>query len=733
MFRPILIALGLVLSACALHAADPLKFERVLKKEPAYQTKTPKYALLAFGPAATDRVWLVWDGDALYVDRNGDGDLTEPGERVAASKPKAGWVREEGHTFEVGDLRVGGRAHKALNILLMPVATIGRGALVGRVDASAILAKDPKALAAYLTIEVEVPGIKGGASGGRVQYLAGPVDLDGVLQFADKLASAPVVHFGGPLQVSFCADRPTMRVDRGSEFVLAVGTPGSGPGTTAYLSYEDTIPKAACPVAEITFQPAKAGDPLVKEKIVLTERCCGANFYDRVRTAAGAGPGTADVTLSFPDWREGDVASSTHNLTVLPGRPGAKVEPAEPNLMTSLVYPNRKAVVRTVAFSPDGRRLCASSDSADVVQVWDWAAKKALHTIELPPSRPRNKHVTLAPDWKTLYVPVERLSILNVERDGKGVTKVAAEGEIHSWDLTSGKENEPIRSPADTSPRGAWVSPDGRFLASQEAAGYEAGQKLRSAAVVRNLETGKLWKLDGSVDSAFSPDSQLIGVSRFDLGDPVAPPVIKLVDVASGRERAKLEGPDKDCYLTLWLFSPDGALVTAHLQGRKPGRPSEIWFRDGRTLADRGRFVGTTDPKDVSWCLGHFSPDGRYYLILEAGKKFRKLHVWDVAAGKVVRTFDVGPNAWQMAPSPDGKTVAIGWAPERDAEQADARDPDPQDLPQPRVTLFDLAGARPPRTLIAPHGRVGTVAFSPDGKTLAFGSSGAVHVFDLTK
>ncbi|OWK45459.1 hypothetical protein FRUB_01790 [Fimbriiglobus ruber] len=49
------------------------------------------------------------------------------------------------------------------------------------------------------------------------------------------------------------------------------------------------------------------------------------------------------------------------------------------------------------------------------------------------------------------------------------------------------------------------------------------------------------------------------------------------------------------------------------------------------------------------------------------------------------------------------------------------------------MTLFDLSGARPPRTLIAPHGRVGTVAFSPDGKTLAFGSTGAVHLFDLTK
>ncbi len=30
--------------------------------------------------------WLVRDGDTLYVDRNGNGDLTEPGEKVAAEK-----------------------------------------------------------------------------------------------------------------------------------------------------------------------------------------------------------------------------------------------------------------------------------------------------------------------------------------------------------------------------------------------------------------------------------------------------------------------------------------------------------------------------------------------------------------------------------------------------------------------------------------------------------------------
>ena len=47
--------------------------------------------------------------------------------------------------------------------------------------------------------------------------------------------------------------------------------------------------------------------------------------------------------------------------------------------------------------------------------------------------------------------------------------------------------------------------------------------------------------------------------------------------------------------------------------------------------------------------------------------------------------------------------------------------------------LFDLTGKAAPRTLVARHGFTGGVAFSPDGKQLAFGSSGGVHLFDLTK
>src|SRR5262245_65651509 len=65
----LLAALVLVgVAAAGDRATDLTKIDRTIAKEPAYKSK-PKYCLLVFGPEAKMRVWLVLDGDVLYVDR----------------------------------------------------------------------------------------------------------------------------------------------------------------------------------------------------------------------------------------------------------------------------------------------------------------------------------------------------------------------------------------------------------------------------------------------------------------------------------------------------------------------------------------------------------------------------------------------------------------------------------------------------------------------------------------
>ena len=78
----LLLTLAAIASLSASAATvDLKKIDRSIRKEPAYQSKNPQYCLLAFGPEANVHVWLVIDGDALSVDRNGNGDLTDPGKR----------------------------------------------------------------------------------------------------------------------------------------------------------------------------------------------------------------------------------------------------------------------------------------------------------------------------------------------------------------------------------------------------------------------------------------------------------------------------------------------------------------------------------------------------------------------------------------------------------------------------------------------------------------------------
>lgn len=254
-------------------AVDLAKIDKTIRKEPAYQTKAPKYGLLVFGPEGKERVWLALDGDTLYVDRNGNGDLTEPGKKIAAEKKPGRDPAEDGYSFNVGDVTVGGRTHKGLAVYFIPLKRYADGALGKRPDVKAALAKDPNTFAVSIRMDVEAPRLKGGGLGGRLSFSAGPRDLAGALRFADTRGDAPVVWLGGPLQVTFYGEVPSLRVGRGTELVLVVGTPGLGAGTFAMLDYEDTIPATVKPVADVSLPPAKPGAPPLNEKWVIEGRC----------------------------------------------------------------------------------------------------------------------------------------------------------------------------------------------------------------------------------------------------------------------------------------------------------------------------------------------------------------------------------------------------------------------------------------------------------------------------
>jgi hypothetical protein len=95
----------------ALLGIDLTSVNRTLAREPAYQS-CPQYCLLLVGPEGKTHIWLILDGEKLYVDRNGNGDLTEPGE-VFLSPDQA---------FTVGDITeaAGGARHTNFRVGMVP-------------------------------------------------------------------------------------------------------------------------------------------------------------------------------------------------------------------------------------------------------------------------------------------------------------------------------------------------------------------------------------------------------------------------------------------------------------------------------------------------------------------------------------------------------------------------------------------------------------------------------------
>jgi WD40 repeat protein len=438
--------------------------------------------------------------------------------------------------------------------------------------------------------------------------------------------------------------------------------------------------------------------------------------------------GSATITLSFDAWKGANVAPTTHTVQVLAAKLGPKAEAVAPNLVATLTHPDRKASVATVKFSADGAKLFTAGYPSGIVQVWDVAARKELRRVNAPPGlRGSADYAQLTPDWKTVYVPVEARKIVRGEKDGKPFVRIEESGEIRVWDMTTGEERPPLKPPAGSGPGYSKLSPDGGRLICIEALTHDAEDRTNlGVTAVWDLKTGVRRKMaDGHAIPHFSPDGATLVTHTFDYQGKTS--VLRLHDAGTYRELGRLDCPDKDRHFTLAAFSPDGAALAVSLGGKKAA-PLEVWFLDARTLADLGKYAGKGHPERYGWGEGAFTPDGTRYAA--AGER---VEVWDVAAKKVVRSVEASPNVNTLAVSPDGKTVAVAWMPKIDVEEARSRDPDPADYPQPRVSLIDLTADAPPRVLVCPHGFVRALAFAPDGKMLAAGTSGGVHLFDLGK
>jgi hypothetical protein len=218
--------------------ADLSKIDRSIGKEPAYQSKTPKYCLVVPDVGAKTKIWLVLDGDVLYVDHNGTGDLTEAGKKIAPRPVLLTGLRAPG-TKEPKALHFDCPVGKDFHVSVMTIEDN------------------------YVQVDVK-------DTTRRLDFAACG-DGEGALQFASRAQDAPIIYCG-PLSFLPPGNQVLPRGDKPANLTLHIGGKGQGAGTTSSIN-TSSVPADKHPIAEIEFPKKDHPGETIRTQFVLDHRC----------------------------------------------------------------------------------------------------------------------------------------------------------------------------------------------------------------------------------------------------------------------------------------------------------------------------------------------------------------------------------------------------------------------------------------------------------------------------
>ena len=431
--------------------------------------------------------------------------------------------------------------------------------------------------------------------------------------------------------------------------------------------------------------------------LVLVAVVLGVNGQEQARLRA-----TADEAASRADTEAGNAKQGLVDLKIEQGRTREQLEHTRSSLVTAQL-----AVV-------------AATYPRDPI-----AAHDLLHDYSICPIRLRD----FAWGWYERQCDPVRAQLLGhvngvlavtYSPNGKVLASGGADRTIKLWDAATGQKLATLEGHT-LSVRALAFSPDGKRLASG------AGRNQQGEV--------KLWDVDsGQTRADCKGHVGPVGYVAFSRdGDTVASgsddKTIKLWDVSSGQERATLRGHQGE--ITGLSFSPDGkSLASSSRVVKKPGEiKGEIRLWDPVSAQQSFALQGS-DTEALS-----YSPDGKHLGVVADGK----VSLIDLAT--LQRLPGVGPAqtvlpsdtpAVSLTFSRDGKQMAAGnWGLIRLWDLASG---------QQRVILRDKAmlggtitmqGEKPKR-FKQPNVPIRALAFSPDGKTLAYGSAdGTVKLWDL--
>jgi hypothetical protein len=244
------------LLAAPSEAVDLSKIDRSIRKEPVYQSKDPRYCLLAFGPEAKVLVWLVVDGDALYVDRNGNGDLTEPGERISAHRALHNSPKRP-------DMKL--MCNYVLHSPLKDAQSGGKPILSCAPDVICLIVEH------FIPADDREDALAKQFRKHPFRVVVGTMRCgqDSSLAFASRPGDAAILHFDGPRHLALHPYSDPLR--RGETCSLAVQLLTPGLGASMRMEPVEGMENIH-PVAEIECPPRRPGAEPVRFRIELPGR-----------------------------------------------------------------------------------------------------------------------------------------------------------------------------------------------------------------------------------------------------------------------------------------------------------------------------------------------------------------------------------------------------------------------------------------------------------------------------
>lgn len=394
--------------------------------------------------------------------------------------------------------------------------------------------------------------------------------------------------------------------------------------------------------------------------------------------------------------------------------------------------------VASIAFSPDGKILATGGNYTDkTIQLWD--VETGTHRETLRGHTTSVSRIAFSPDGKTL-----------VSADG------GEDAAIHLWNVATGtlkstltgysygvvnsvafKPDSTILISGSNATICQWNTTNGTHttaLAPTVAANYVTFSSDGSQFASSSGSDVILWdtaslteklKITGHLPGisaiAFSPDSRTLASAGWDQK-------VRLWDIATGENRAVLVGHTSN--IGSVAFSPDGKTLAS--SGSWIDLTIRLW--DTATGTQKKILIGQL--RRIGSVV--FSPDGK---TLASASDDAKVCLWDVETGynQATLSWHNTNSTSRLAFNPDGHILAIGgragirlWDTNRPYQirwtlhtpvESFAYSPDEKTLAGGKrdgtIILWDVVNREEKATLRGHTEWVGSVDFSPDGKTLA--------------